>query len=404
MTKIQQIITFINKFSLGLMVPVLNLILLEKGADLTTLPIFMALYAVTVLCFELPSGICADIYGRKTVFLLSCVFQLFSLVLLLLANNMVLLILSIIFTGISRSFASGSLDALIIDQAIDLQGEESLPSVTSRLAILDAVALASGGIAGGMIAYISSSYLTNVVVRIGFTVAVFLLCLLYIKEVQQHAGKEERVPLPEHLKNGKEVLLSVPIFKFLLIGVFFSGFFVITLETYWQSAFLGVSTLADSSWVLGIISFIGYMASASGNTLSLRLLQRFKNHHWRVYIISQAVLCSCILILALMKNGFSFILGYASIYLLMGFGEVVTNSLINKYTPNQVRASMLSLYSFLLQGGAMCASIFSSIMVSRLEIQGVWIVAGIMIGGYALLVAVITYIRKGLILEEENSN
>ena len=394
MTKIQQAIIFINKFSLGIIVPILNLILLERGANLKTLPIFMALYAVTILCSELPSGVCADLFGRKTVFLFSCGFQVLSLILLLLSTNIIWLIFVIIFNGLSRSFSSGSLDALIIDQAVNSQGEECLPRITSRLAILDGIGLAAGGIAGGIIAYIGSTYLTNIILRIGFTVVVFVLCLLYIKEVQQEQDTQERIPLSAHLKNSKEVLLSVPTFKFILIGVFFIGFFVMTIETYWQSAFLRVSPLTNSSWLLGIITFIGYMAAAFGNSISHRLLRKFRNQQWRVYMISQFVLCLCIIILALQGNGIGFIFGYAGIYLLLGLGDVATSSLINQYTPNQIRASVLSLNSFILQAGVMCASIFSSIMVSRLKISGIWIVAGILIGGYAFLVFILKYSRK----------
>jgi predicted MFS family arabinose efflux permease len=138
------------------------------------------------------------------------------------------------------------------------------------------------------------------------------------------------------------------------------------------------------------------MAVASGSSLSLKALEKFRNHHWRIYILSQLILCGSILILALQRSGLGFILGYAGIYLLLGLGDVVTNSLINKHTPNQTRASILSLNSFILQIGAMCASLFSSIMVSRLEIWGIWIVAGSLIGGYAFLVTLINYRVKRL--------
>ena len=71
MSKTKQLIIFLNYASLGILLPVLTLILLRKGADLKTLPLLIASYSAAVLCFELPSGICADLYGRKTVFLIS---------------------------------------------------------------------------------------------------------------------------------------------------------------------------------------------------------------------------------------------------------------------------------------------------------------------------------------------
>ena len=108
MSKLHQIILAINAFSVGLMVPVLNLVLLSKGASFQTLPLLLAIYAVTVLILELPSGICADLYGRKAVFLLSCGFYFISFLIIIMANNMSALVFAIAISGLGRSFSSGS--------------------------------------------------------------------------------------------------------------------------------------------------------------------------------------------------------------------------------------------------------------------------------------------------------
>lgn len=112
MTKVQQIIIAINSFSMGIVIPVFNLVLLEKGSNLQTLPLILGIYSTTVLCFELPSGIYADIYGRKTVFLLSCGFLFLSFSILIAADNIVWLIFAITFLGLGRAFSSGSLFVL----------------------------------------------------------------------------------------------------------------------------------------------------------------------------------------------------------------------------------------------------------------------------------------------------
>ena len=62
MNRTKQLIIFLNYASLGILLPVLNLILLKRGADLKTLPLLIASYSAAVLCFELPSGICADLH------------------------------------------------------------------------------------------------------------------------------------------------------------------------------------------------------------------------------------------------------------------------------------------------------------------------------------------------------
>jgi hypothetical protein len=52
MSKINQAILFISHFSLGLVLPVLNLIFLDRGATLQTLPLLYMIMAITVLCLE----------------------------------------------------------------------------------------------------------------------------------------------------------------------------------------------------------------------------------------------------------------------------------------------------------------------------------------------------------------
>jgi MFS family permease len=219
MNKVQQLVIFINYFSLGLLMPVLNLILLEWGADFKTLPLLIGLYALSVLLFELPSGICADLLGRKTAFLISGIAKLFSLTLLIAADGIALLIPCVILNGISRAFSSGSLDALLIEQAVDLRGDDCIPKVSSRLSMLEAGGFATGSILGGFVSY-------------------------------------------------------------------------------------------------------------------------------------------------------------AGIYLLLGTGNVAENTLINRYTPNHDRASILSLSSFLFQLGVLSASLASSLLAAKVSIRGIWILSG----------------------------
>jgi len=78
-----QLILFLYHFSMGLVVPVLNLVLLNRGANLETLPLLYLVMAVAVLSLELPSGILADLLGRKKIFLLSCVLNVLAFSLLI---------------------------------------------------------------------------------------------------------------------------------------------------------------------------------------------------------------------------------------------------------------------------------------------------------------------------------
>jgi len=396
MNKLQQCIMAINSFSMGILLPVLNLVLLEKGSSLQTLPLLLAIYSLTVLCLELPSGIFADMYGRKAVFLLSCCFQIISFSLLIAASNIIWLIFAVIFFGLGRAFSSGSLDALFIDQALALHGEGCLAKVTARLAVLDGAGLALGGIAGGFVANATGIYTGNIVLRLVLTVTLFILCLAFVKEQPSHDAKQgkQHTPLIELIRQGKQVVFTTPEFGLIFIGVFFIGFLLFSLETYWQPAFMKMATAKNNTWVLGLITFIGFLAVIIGNTIAQKLLERSGKRWWNVYNICRIIMTAFILVFAFQKSATGFVFWYAGIYLLLGAGNVAESTLMNKYTPGNMRASVLSLNSLVAQIGGLCASLFSSIMVMRLQFSGIWIVAGVLLGGCTIVVATVTNLGK----------
>ena len=63
-----RLIFFLNAFSTGLVAAVLSLIYLAHGADIQILSIFISIFAVSTILLELPSGILADLFGRKRCF------------------------------------------------------------------------------------------------------------------------------------------------------------------------------------------------------------------------------------------------------------------------------------------------------------------------------------------------
>lgn len=388
MNKLQQVIIAVNNFSLGILLPVFNLVLMEKGATLQTLPLLVGIYSATVLCLELPSGVCADIYGRKIIFLMSTVFMFVSFSLLIMADSIVWLVLAMIFFGMGRAFSSGSLDALFIDQTLVLHGESCLAGVTTRMAILESVGLAVGAIAGGIIANATGTYLANIVLRLVLTAILFILCLFFVKEQPLHS-KSHHTTLMEHIRQGKQVLTSAHELGFVFIGIFFLGFLLFTIETYWQPAFMQMPNTQNTTWMLGFITFIGFFSVAFGNTIVKKILDKHINKWWNVYNICRIIFAGCIVIFAFQKNSVSFVICYACIYLTLGASNVAESALINKFTPNHMRASMLSLNSLMMQIGSLCASLFSSIMILKLQFAGLWIVAGVFLGGYAIIATAI---------------
>ena len=87
MRKAIQGIIFLKNMATGILAPVLTLTLLQHGADIRTVSLFIGLYSATIIIAEFPSGVFADLYGRKTSFLLSCALYVVSYSVLLVSSR-----------------------------------------------------------------------------------------------------------------------------------------------------------------------------------------------------------------------------------------------------------------------------------------------------------------------------
>lgn len=382
-TKWQQAILLIKHFATGLLIPVLNVLLLQKGATLQTLPLLLAIFSVTVVCMELPSGIFADMFGRKMAFLLSCVMHTIAIVMLFAGNHIAWLVSAMIFCGLGRAFSSGSLDALFIDQAMHRLGDNVLAKVTARLMVLEGVGFAAGSIAGGFLASVTHTYLSNLAVQAFLYMTLFVICLRVVSE-HPIVQTKQRVSLKSHLNQGKQVVLSSRRFTWLLMGVLVVGFFLSTVETYWQSNFIRLSKSDNIAWMLGFITFTGFVTVILGSTFGQRFMDRYKSKWWIIYTIGRMLFGVSIVVLAIQGTVGGFVAGYVIVYMFLGINSVVETTLLNKMTPASMRASMLSLSSLIAQIGMILAAVFSSLLVGIVGSSGIWVTAGVLMGGYAL--------------------
>ncbi|MFA9463171.1 MAG: MFS transporter [Velocimicrobium sp.] len=387
MTKIAQIIIITGSFSMGLLLPITNLILLDKGATLQTLPLLLAIYSFTVLVFELPSGMLADFLGRKTIYFISCILKLIALALLLVVSNPNWFILIMFLNGLNRSFSSGSMDALFIDQAITASGTGILSKVISRMSILEGIGLASGGIAGGFLASLSSSYDTVILSCLFLNILLILLSLFGVKEAKLPRSHQKNSSFFSKIRIELNRFSFSPNIHILLISTFLTGFFLSTIETYWQPAFQAIQkNNSNHIWMFGILSFLGFIAITFGNFTIGKIMFHIKDKWWTFFYFSRTLFGFFIIAFALQKSGVGFILFYTMIYFSFGICNVIENTLLNEMIPNHLRSSFLSFYSLILQIGSLFASLFSSLLIRQIHMNGLWLVSGSLVAGYAIYI------------------
>ena len=94
---------------------ILTLILFEKGLTIANIAVVQAMYSLAILLFEIPSGLWADLYSRKQLYILSNVMLLIICLLIYYSHNYYLTCFIWFLYGVSDSINSGTIEATIIN-------------------------------------------------------------------------------------------------------------------------------------------------------------------------------------------------------------------------------------------------------------------------------------------------
>ena len=389
----------LSSFSLGITLPVMNLVLLESGATLSSLALLMGAYSAIIVLTEIPSGMVSDRYGRKAAFLISKVVTLFGSFILILGNSTVTLFLAILLLGIARSFVSGSFEALTIDWHNREYGIERLAKIMTSISIWETLGLSAGALSAGFIsiAFQHSNLLENYyggtfLVSGALQVLIVLFTLLWIKEPLKEETRctTFREISKGFLHIGKDQRLIALFVLTFAIGCILSG-----IEKYWQPRLLQLSQTKElASIFLGVLVFMGFMGAMLGSLFAGYTIQRFPKLVGVLIILFRLIMLASLGALALARTTVMFSIAYSLFYLFLGLSQIPEQTMFNRAIPEQTRASMLSFSSFFLQIGGLVSSLFAAIWLSHASrgISSLWITLAVV--GIVSLLPLIRVLRK----------
>ena len=390
-----KILFFLNSFSTGILTPVLTLVLCSHGASLSTVPVFLGIFAVTVMVLEVPSGVFADLKGRKNTFLMSHIFIWLSFFTIFMGNSPLFLALGNVFLGMGRAFGSGSMEALEIDQYIEKNGESHLPEINSLLAKLDNFGLAAGALLGGYLGYVDSDYSLNLISLLLAEAILIFMAVFFVKEDRTERKKTEQ----NLLKGFSGMLKSIKSSRILcnICGMAaVLGFLLAAVETYWQPS-IKLYLPQNLTWLLGIVNCSAYLGGSLGNTAGMKILSKTGNTlsaKKRLYAAFRILLCLVPVFMAFCRAWYMFAIVYALVYMVSGMAGLVENTLLHEAADSSFRASMMSLYSLLVRGGSIGTSLLCGILLQSGNLNLVWIFVPLAALGATALMILFVIPRK----------
>ena len=162
-----------------------TLFLLQAGLSNTEAFLANTFFTLGQVAFEVPTGIVADLKGRRISYLLGTITLALSTLIYLGAWHvqapLVIWAVSSILLGLGFTFFSGATEAWLVD-SLEFSGYKgSLDHVFARGQMIGGIAMLAGSVSGGLIAQ-ATNLSVPYIVRAGLLLVTFFVALVFMKD------------------------------------------------------------------------------------------------------------------------------------------------------------------------------------------------------------------------------
>ncbi|HEY9349423.1 MAG TPA: MFS transporter, partial [Acidothermales bacterium] len=344
-----------NTLATSLIWGINTIFLLDAG--LSNLEAFAAnaFFTAGMVLFEVPTGIVADMWGRRTSFLLGTLTLAIATALYVLLWQIDaafwLWALVSLFLGLGYTFFSGATEAWLVDALTASEFTGPLEPVFARGQVLSGVGMLVGAVGGGYIAQFTNLgvpfVLRALVLAVMFVVAVILMHDVGFTPKRGGGAWSE---IKEITRNSVEYGWRVPAVKYLMIAGVFTGGVVVYVFYALQPYLLDLYGDSEAYGIAGLAAAIIAGAQILGGLASGRLRGLFRRRTTAI-LVGEGISVLSILLIGLIANF------WAAIALIVVWGLMYSAALpirrayINGLIPSQQRATILSFDSLMASSG-----------------------------------------------------
>jgi len=310
-----------------------------KGFDLFEVGMLETVFHITSLSMEVPTGIIADLLGRKFSRILGILSYFIYIGIMIFSPNFFVIIIGFIFCGLSFTFESGSGEALVYD-SLKLDGvEDRFMKVNGNKEVIYQFASSI------------SLFLAGWIISVNYNLAWYITALFYLGALVIILMMKE-TPIIEKIKkmsfrtllynhyvvSTKTILGNKRLLYLIIIGAMFAAP-ITSLFLFLPEHF---TNLGYEKWEIGLLLGVHAMFAAFGGYFAHSLEKRYKERKI-LYFVPLFIVVS----LWLMLIDSIIIIPFIFLGFLDSIFYVVLGDYMNKIIPSGIRATALS-YSGLM--------------------------------------------------------
>lgn len=357
-------LTALSWLPTGLTLPVLVILMQDRGLSLGQVGAVAATAGLVVMLFELPTGGLADAVGRRPVLLAAAVFDLVALVVTAAAGGFAAFLGAAAIRGVGRALDSGPLESWFVDAAFALDGETDIERGLGRAGTAVGLSLAAGSLAaaglaaGPHVGGLDPLVVPLVAAAVARVVHIAVVARVLTEPRRTHPGSLAAgvAGAPRVVRSSVGLVAATPALL-ALVGV----------EVLWGAGLTGLEMLtgprlvdllgsaSEGVLVFGLAAAAGWVASAAGSAAVARAAGAAAEHPVRIAVWLRLTQGAAVGVMAVVGGASGLVTGYLAFYLVHGAANVVHYGMIHRLVDAARRTTVLSAHSLAARIGAVAA-------------------------------------------------
>ena len=375
-TSVYYVGSFLDTFAVALTFSIYVIFLLQNHLSLFQASLINAVFMVSCILLEVPTGAFADAIGRKKSMLLSTLFGAAGLFLYPMFHSIISFVIAEFLWAVSSCFASGAFDAWVVDASKKQGFVGKVDFIFANATIFSRVAMILAGLSGAYLATI------NIVLPFYLGGIVSIITFFYFLFKMDENREIEKSNLKEHALNIRTVAVesvkyawSHNVIFWLVLAGAVSSFICQPLNMFWAPRFNAM--VGNHIWITGWIWAIITLAMLAGSYLVAILLKKGKSYTF-IMVISYLIIGIFVGLSAATRLFAVALPAYLVYEMAQGMTNPVYTAYINKYATADKRATIFSFESMTGSLAAALGLAFFGWIATNTSIEISWLISGIL--------------------------
>lgn len=315
----------------------------QRGMTVLMVVLCEIIYAVSIVIFEMPTGVFADKFSRKTLLVIGAFLSVFEFIILLFAYHFWTFALVVFLAGISSACISGAWNALLYDSLLTDKKQKTFEKIVGRMNSLDFIASLVAALSGSVLAKYFGFEFNYIVSAVSVFLALILTILLKEppRNGQQEKKEKSQSPFMVYVRKSLAFYKTNPKVVTIITNAMGIAACITYLDEFWQ---LYLDEIGFSILFFGLFSACISLARIPGNLLAAYLLTYFNAQSIILFVLAITTVGF------FMTAFFSGIIGLFMIILIFlasGVIDPVVTGYLHHHGSSEIRATIESVQSLL---------------------------------------------------------